>query len=114
MNWKELSSVDQIKDIVESSMEKPTVIFKHSTRCSISAMVLNRLERKWKESEVDFYFLDLIRYRDVSNEIERTLNIPHESPQAIALVNRKVVYDASHNGIDFDDIISVSSKATIA
>ena len=112
MKWRELSSVDQINDLIESSNSNPVVIFKHSTRCSISAMVLNRLERKWKESAVEFYFLDLIQNREVSNEVERIFNISHESPQAILLINGKPAYDASHTGIDFDDIISITSRAT--
>lgn len=114
MNWNHLSELSQIEMIKEESKEKPVVIFKHSTRCSISAMALNRLERRWIESNIAFYFLDLIGYREISNAVERELGVVHQSPQAILLKDGKVVFDVSHSGIDFEEILAISKEVQAA
>jgi bacillithiol system protein YtxJ len=80
-------------------------IFKHSTRCSISSMAKNRVERDW---DLDFpiYYLDLIQYRSISNLIAAKSGIEHQSPQLIVFQNGLPVYDASHNAIDANEIKS--------
>jgi bacillithiol system protein YtxJ len=80
----------------------PVIIFKYSSRCSISGLVLDRLERNWKQSEVvvKCYFLDLIRYRNVSDLVALRFDVPHESPQILVIVNGKSVHDASHYAIE--------------
>lgn len=113
MNWNHLNDVSQIKDIAERSKTNPVVIFKHSTRCSISAMALSRLERKWKESNIDFYFLDLIGYREVSNAIELDFGVRHQSPQAILLKDEKVVFESSHTSIDFEELLMISKQGEV-
>ena len=45
MRWKDLTTEEQLEAIKQESAEKPVVIFKHSTRCSISSMAKMRLER---------------------------------------------------------------------
>jgi bacillithiol system protein YtxJ len=82
-----------------------TVIFKHSTRCSTSAMVKGRLERARTPEAIDFYYLDLISYRPVSNKIAADFSVPHESPQILLILNGECVYDESHIGITMDDIV---------
>ena len=101
VNWQRLSSVDQLETIKEESKAQPVVIFKHSTRCGISSMALNRLEREWSEdlNNIKAYYLDLISYRQISNAIENEFGIYHESPQLILIENGKAVYDASHMSI---------------
>ena len=102
MNWITLSDINQLKDIQQQSNERPQVIFKHSTRCSISSMVLKRLEREGKPENMDFYFLDLIKYRDISNKVSDLFNVNHESPQILLIKNGDCVYDESHYGITMD------------
>ena len=101
INWTELTDVLQLQEIEAISNEKPVVIFKHSTRCSISRMALKQFEREYDLSDtVDAYFLDLIAHRDVSNQIAQKFNVYHESPQLILIKNGKAVYDVSHSDID--------------
>ena len=101
INWTELTDLAQLMEIEAISNEKPVVIFKHSTRCSISRMALKQFEREFDLNEtVDAYFLDLIAHRDVSNEIANRFNVYHESPQLILIKNGKAVYDVSHSDID--------------
>ena len=108
MNWKELTDVSQLAEIKELSKKQPVLIFKHSTRCSISAASLNRMERKWDDSKaqnLEAYYLDLIANRDISNAIEQQFGIYHQSPQVLLIQNGECVYDTSHFGISFDEVI---------
>ena len=107
MNWNKITSVDQINELKEESKNKNILIFKHSTRCSVSSMAINRLERAWKEDETEGitpYYLDLIEYRDVSNEIQNTFKVIHESPQILLIKDGECIYDDSHMNINYSSI----------
>lgn len=108
MNWTELKTIETLDEIKNSvSHQKQVLIFKHSTRCSISSMALGRLERSWNEEEmtsVEPYFLDLIQHRDISNKIAEVFEVPHQSPQVILIKDGKAVYDDSHMGISYHAI----------
>lgn len=107
MNWKNLDRLDIIEEIKTKSENQPILIFKHSTRCSISSMALNRLERDWKSelSETsDAYFLDLIKNRDISNAVASTFNVDHQSPQVLIIKDGRCVYHNSHMGISYREI----------
>lgn len=104
MNWIDLNSAEQLIVIRELSKTRPQVIFKHSTRCSISSMAKSRLERNGQPETGDFYFLDLIKYRMLSNKIAEDFAVTHESPQVLLIKNAECVYDESHSGIQMDEI----------
>lgn len=104
MNWIPLQTEAQLEDIKTRSTARPQVIFKHSTRCSTSAVVKGRLERAKEPHTIDFYFLDLLSYRPVSNKIADVFQIGHESPQVLLIRNGECVYDESHMGITMGDI----------
>lgn len=102
MSWKTLTSLDQLNQVISENQTSgtPVAIFKHSTRCSTSSMIKSRLERSWEFSDsFPLFLLDLLSHRDISNEIERSLGIRHESPQLIVLQNSEVVYHDSHSAI---------------
>ncbi len=105
MNWKELSSTEQLNGILELSKTRPQVIFKHSTRCSISSMAKSRLERSEEPASADFHYLDLIRYRQLSDKIASDFSVTHESPQVLLIKNTECVYEESHSGILMEEII---------
>lgn len=107
MNWNQLKSTQELERIKSESQEQTILIFKHSTRCSISSMALSRLERSWNEeqmAEVKPYYLDLISYRDISNLIADEYNVPHQSPQVLVIKEGKVTYDNSHMGISYESL----------
>lgn len=104
MNWIELTKESQLTEIKEQSKNKPQLIFKHSTRCSISGVAKNRLERSTPPGNVDFYFLDLIRNREISNKVAQEFAVYHESPQVLLIKNGECVYDESHSGISMNEI----------
>jgi len=101
INWIPLQFVGQLDEIVAVSDQKPAVIFKHSTRCSISRFALKQFENEYAlEDKVDAYFLDLLEYRDISNEIASRFGVYHQSPQLLLIKNGQSVYDVSHDAID--------------
>ena len=107
INWIQLEDLGQINEIITLSEEMPVIIFKHSTRCSISRMALKNFENEYDLGEsVAAYFLDLISFREVSNEIASRFNVVHQSPQLLLIVGGKSVYDVSHSSIDAQELRS--------
>lgn len=116
MKWSSLESIEQLQAIIGSSKEKPVLIFKHSTRCGISRMALDRLERNWKDDEMQNVmpcYLDLLKHRDVSDQIAEILSIGHESPQVLFIRNGKSVYDRSQFEINYHDLAALASNPEI-
>jgi bacillithiol system protein YtxJ len=105
--WKNLESISMLDDAIANSSQKPVVLFKHSTRCSISTMALNRLKNIPPNTinTIDAYYLDLIAHRDVSNAIAEKLHVYHESPQVLILKNGVCTFDASHTDITVSEIL---------
>jgi bacillithiol system protein YtxJ len=108
MNWIPLQTETQLEEIVEKSVGRPQLIFKHSTRCSTSALVKSRLERVQQPGTIDFHYLDLLSFRPLSNKITETFFVEHESPQVLLILNGQCVYDESHMGITMDEIMERS------
>lgn len=105
MHWIHLTDEEQLKQIISNSNTRPQVIFKHSTRCSISSVALQRLQKAEQPADIDFYYLDLISYRGLSNKIAETFKVHHESPQVLVLKDGDCIYDESHLGISMDEIL---------
>ena len=108
MHWEKLTDVLQLEKIKKETTSQPALIFKHSTRCSISATALSRLERNWEKLNpegITPYFLDLLNFRPLSNKIQEELLIKHESPQVLLIKNGQCVYDASHLNISLEEIV---------
>ena len=104
--WEELKNWDQLGEIVRYSHEKPVVIFKHSTRCGVSSMVLRSFENHYnlEDGSVRIYYLDLLAHRDLSNEVAMRFQVIHQSPQILVIKNGQTVYHASHHSIHAQDL----------
>lgn len=107
MQWKyitDLAQVDQIK-----KQDGYSLIFKHSTRCSVSMMAKKRFEMDWSvlPENTSLYFLDLISYRDISAQIAETFQVHHESPQILLIRDGDCVLDASHSDISAEEVAEV-------
>jgi len=101
VGWIQVTDLGQLNEIIDISTEKPAVIFKHSTRCSVSRMVLKQFENEYDlQDKVVLYFLDLIEHRDISNKIATRFGVLHQSPQLIVIKDGKAVYNDSHESID--------------
>ncbi len=101
MDWNSLTTVEQFDRVLQLSDQIPVIIFKHSTRCSTSSVALNRIERDCVDvnGNIHFSFIDIISHRFVSNLIAEKLNVEHQSPQLLIIINGKCIYHASHLAI---------------
>jgi bacillithiol system protein YtxJ len=108
MNWIKLQTETQLDEIKERSNRRAQLIFKHSTRCSTSALVKGRLERAREPEVIDFYYLDLLNHRPVSNKIADIFGVGHESPQVLLIRDGECIYDESHLAITMDEIIDAA------
>lgn len=101
-----LDKMEQFDEIDLISAIKPIVIFKHSTRCSISRMALKQFETEFNfpKEKIDWYLLDLLNHRDLSNEIASRYNVVHQSPQIVVIRNGKAVFNESHENITTVDL----------
>lgn len=99
--WIPLTSLEQLEEIKEQSHSETIAIFKHSTRCGISRIVLRDFEKSFnkEKNNLKMYYLDLLNYRDVSNEISGVFKITHQSPQLLVIKAGEAVAHASHSSI---------------
>ncbi|HVE60316.1 MAG TPA: bacillithiol system redox-active protein YtxJ [Chitinophagaceae bacterium] len=110
MEWIQLTSEEQLHQIVDLSRERSQVIFKHSTRCSLSSVAWKRVQ-SGRPNDMDFYILDLIAYRSLSNRVAEVFKVHHESPQVLVIKDGECIYDESHLGISIDDILEQTKIA---
>lgn len=104
--WIPLATVDQLEEIKEKSKVRPQAIFKHSTTCGISSMVMKRFNEAYSIplDSMDLYYLDLHSYRSVSNATSNSFNVMHQSPQLLVIKNGEVVAHESHGAISQLDL----------
>jgi len=104
MDWpgSNLETMAQFEALMTTSFAVPQLIFKHSTRCSISRFVLDEFMSTYSFSEQDFgaWYLDLLNHRALSNAIAQQLEITHQSPQLLVIKNGKAVAYASHENVN--------------
>ena len=115
-NWKHIESETNFFEILEKSMIRPQIIFKHSTTCGVSAHAEMKLVEGTEQliAHADFNYLDLIRYRSISNLIAAELQVTHQSPQIIVVINKQPVYTVTHNAIDVKKILNaIKNFATV-
>ena len=97
--------------MIARSGAKPQVIFKHSTRCSISSVAFQRLQKAQQPEGIDFYYLDLLAHRPLSNRVAEVFKVHHESPQVLVIKDGKCIFDESHLGISMLDIVENAKAA---
>lgn len=100
--WHRLTGLEQLDEIEKESLTKPIAIFKHSTRCGTSSMALRQFERQFEieDEKVKLYFLDLIAFREASNEVAIRFQVMHQSPQLLVIRNGSTIHHSSHYSID--------------
>ncbi|MCB0642335.1 MAG: bacillithiol system redox-active protein YtxJ [Phaeodactylibacter sp.] len=111
--WKILQTEDQLDALIQDSHAKPVVLFKHSIYCGISARIMHQLEKDWNfnNEELDFYYLDLITFRPISNKIASVTGVVHQSPQVILLQEGQVRYHTSHHMISVTGLREALERA---
>lgn len=109
MEWRQLESIEDISKLNKSSDSKHIIIFKHSTSCGISRFVLKNFEKDIDSADFDqfeFYMLDLLKYRAVSNHISEFYDITHESPQLLHIRKGTVISHSSHSNISAGSLLA--------
>lgn len=111
--WLPLTDAAQLAAIADESRQRPVLIFKHSTTCSISAAAKSKLERQWDAAglpaDTPLYYLDLLRFRPLSAAVAQQFGVPHESPQLLLIQDGACRYDASHMGIRLAEVAAAVS-----
>ncbi len=102
--WLTLDTKEGLQELIAASHNQPQAIFKHSTRCSISSMAKNRLDRAGKPDGITLYYLDLLKHRELSNDVADVFGVMHESPQILLIKNGECIYDESHSGISMGEL----------
>ncbi len=99
--WIPLEDMGQLEALGKKDGPLYRVVFKHSTRCGLSAMMLRRFESTWAGLETDtaFYLLDLVRYRELSDALADRFDLRHQSPQVLLIRQGELVASASHGDI---------------
>ncbi|NCD68793.1 bacillithiol system redox-active protein YtxJ [Mucilaginibacter agri] len=105
MKWIPLESAEQLSEIKQN--EGYSIIFKHSTRCSISMMARRRFEMDWDQmpDSIPLYFLDLIKFRPISAQVAEDFHVHHESPQLLLIKEGECILDQSHGGISVEEAL---------
>lgn len=106
--WKNLESPSQWEELLLESESRPVLVFKHSTRCSISSMALDRINRSWvagTEKEFSAWYLDLLNHREISNKIAAESGVEHQSPQLLLFRNGRCIKAESHQAIRLEDFL---------
>lgn len=104
MSWQPLTTLDELDHIDAASARRPVLVFKHSSRCSISSTALHRLQRAWQAADGPVHLLDLLRHRALSDAIAVRYGVRHESPQVLVIRDGRCVYEASHLAITIADV----------
>lgn len=102
MNLVEITSLNELENIIMKSDNRKQLIFKHSNACPISTMAFNEMKKYLNASpskDVDYSLVIVQVARNVSNEVESKLNVKHESPQAILLYKGQATWHKSHYDI---------------
>ena len=103
MHWIQLTDLAQLNEIYTLSFSHPVLIYKHSSRCSLSSLVLQRIEGEVPPPDLHFYFLDLVRFRNISDSVAEQYAVFHESPQILLIKNGECVYEESHYSISLQE-----------
>ncbi len=101
INWIPLTNLEQLATIKAASETEFVLIFKHSTRCGISRMVIKQFENLFtaETKKLKVYYLDLLNYRNISDEVGYSFQVVHQSPQLIVVRNGVTVAHSSHHEI---------------
>jgi len=105
MHWIHLTDEDQLQKIIVRSQEKPQVIFKYSTECQLSEIIFQRLQKDCCPEHVDFHFLDLAMYKNISEKVSETFHVLHQSPQILLIKEGECIFEDSHSEISLEQIM---------
>lgn len=107
---QEIMQPEEVESIVAESANHPVFIFKHSTRCPISAGAYRRVSdyfddaNSQAEAPPPVYLVKVVESRPVSNAVAEDLRVPHQSPQMILVKDGQAVWSTTHHNINAETI----------
>ncbi len=113
LKWVAIEREEQVEAIAALSHSRPCVVYKHSTRCSLSSLAKYRLEKEWNlaEDAVATFYIDIIAHRHLSRYLSERFEVYHESPQVLLIRDGECTYDASHLDISVADLRSAGLES---
>jgi bacillithiol system protein YtxJ len=100
-----LQTIEQFEALVQSSHDRPVVIFKHSPACGTSAEAYDELLAYLQDGVgTPVHLLNVLSCRPLSQAIAARLAVRHESPQVLVLTDGKVRWSASHWRVTGDEV----------
>jgi len=105
MHWIHFTDEDQLQKIIVRSQEKPQVIFKYNSNCSLSEITFHRLQKDCCPDHMDFYFLDLKDHPEISEKVAEAFQIPHQSPQVLLINDGQCIFHKGHSEISLTEIV---------
>jgi bacillithiol system protein YtxJ len=96
--FRAVTSPEHLETALTISNRRPVVIFKHSTRCGVSAEALEVLTATMADlgGDIEVWVITVPAQREMSNQVAIRLGVRHESPQLIVLRDGAVAWHASH------------------
>jgi bacillithiol system protein YtxJ len=106
----QLLSLDDLDGALARSTKGGLLLFKHSTRCPISAAAFAEFERFLSHrsgGRPSTALIRVIEERPVSIAAAQRLGVEHESPQAIWIVGQAAVASLSHGAITAESLAAM-------
>ena len=95
-----LREIEDETTLDEILASERAVIYKHSTSCPVSAIVIDEVLRfADRHSSWPVHVVQVIEHRDLSDAVAEQLGVRHESPQALVLRDGRCIWHTSHGGI---------------
>src|SRR5690625_3104055 len=106
IEYKELHAIEEWEQAWESSIEKPVLLFTHSTTCPISARAFEQYQKYLASADqnLDGYLVKVIEDRQVANQSAEETHVKHESPQLFLIRDKEVLWHTSHSKITVENI----------
>ncbi|MEM6830748.1 MAG: monothiol bacilliredoxin BrxC family protein [Bacteroidota bacterium] len=106
LNWKSLHTKQEFDEMLETSRNKPALIFKYEPSSPESTQVKETLEADWAiaEDQMDLYLIDVIKDKEASYEATEAAGVIDEHPQVLLFADGVTMYDEAHEMINFKKI----------
>jgi len=104
---QEITTNDELNECLERSKEAPLFVFKHSTRCPISARANSRVAeylQSGQENIPGFYMLKVVESRALSLALADRVGVEHQSPQLLLIDQGQCTWNTSHHNINAENI----------
>ncbi len=107
-NFTRITDIKTFEELLNQSRERPIVLFKHSTTCSVSASAYQEMKR----FDGEVLLVEVQNARALSCEIENRTRVAHESPQVLVLRNGQAVWNASHWKVNAEKVADAVMRST--